>query len=58
MAVDDGPAFFGSVTVSVPESQDAGRLLKRCAYCPAIPQFSELKRERPTLTNRAYGHDR
>jgi hypothetical protein len=31
MAIDDGPAFFGPVIVSVPESEDADRLSKRCA---------------------------
>jgi len=45
-AVDDGPGFFGPVVVPVPEGADADRLLEALRLLSAVPQFSELKRDR------------
>jgi hypothetical protein len=49
MAIDDGPAFFGPVIVSVPESEDADRLFEALRVLSVVPQFSELKRGRNPL---------
>jgi len=45
-ALDDGPGFFGPVVVPVPEGADADRLFEALRLLSAVPQFSELKRER------------
>jgi len=45
-AVDDGPGFFGPVVVPVPEGADADRLFEALRLLSAVPQFSELKRDR------------